>query len=332
MKKYLCIFCLVVLIISCKKKNETSFYFWKTTYQLSATEKEYLSKLNVQKLYVRFFDVDIKNNEAVPVGEINVQEKNENQEIVPVVFITNETFTNLDKKKIEELAKHVQNEIQFVFTKISDKKIKEIQFDCDWTISTRNKYFYFLNQMKLLDPKMIFSATIRLHQIKDKDQTGIPPVNKGVLMYYATSNPLQVSEKNSILDNETAENYCKDLQNYPIALDVALPIYSWAIIENQLGEKRLLNGVRNDMLQDSTTYQSIKPNFYYVRKDHYLSGNYIYQDFTIKVEEITNDQLIRASDFLKKKIKNKEFNTIYFQLDSTNLNQHTIQDLQKISK
>ena len=189
-----------------------------------------------------------------------------------------------------------------------------------------------LNIVEKQNPTLLVSATIRLHQIKDKTKTGIPPIKKGVLMYYATSNPLDFKEENSILENKLAENYCKEIQNYPIALDIALPIYSWAIIENQVGEKRLLNGIRNEMLKDTSIYQPIKPNFYLAKKDHYLHGNYIYEDFTLKVEEVTSTQLQQASTFLKNKIINQELNTIFYQLDSSNLSHYSIQNLKNISK
>ena len=332
MKEISFVILIITSCIACKKQHATSFYFWKTTYEISPIEKKNLDELSVQKLYVRFFDVDMKNNEANPIGEINIKEKNFQQEIIPVVFITNDVFKNLNKNKIEELAKHIKQEIEFIYPKISDKKIKEIQFDCDWTISTRSKYFYLLNIVEKQNPTLLVSATIRLHQIKDKTKTGIPPINKGVLMYYATTNPLDFKEENSILENKLAENYCKEIQNYPIALDIALPIYSWAIIENQVGEKRLLNGIRNDMLKDTSIYQPIKANFYLVKKDHYLHGNYIYEDFTLKVEEVTSTQLHQASTFLKNKIINQELNTIFYQLDSSNLSHYSIQNLKNISK
>ena len=143
-------------------------------------------------------------------------------------------------------------------------------------------------------------------------------------MYYATTNPLEFNDNNSILDNKLAENYCKNIEQYPIPLDVALPIYSWAILENQVGEKRLLNGIRNEKLKDTSLYKSSKPNFYLVKKDHYLDGNYIYEDYTIKIEEISKAQLQQSATFLKNKIKNKELNTIFFQLDSSNLIHYSI--------
>ncbi len=221
-------------MFGCNKEKAHSFYYWKTIYQLNAFEQKYLDSLDVKKLYVRFFDVDLKNGKPAPIGKLTVLEQNKNQEIVPVIFITNETFNDLDKKEIEALAHYIQKEIQFIYPKIANKKIKEVQFDCDWTVRTRNRYFYFLNVVEKQNPSWLVSATIRLHQIKDKEKTGVPPINKGVLMYYATSNPLDFTDNNSILNNTLANNYIRDLNRYPIKIDVALPIYSWEIIQNPL--------------------------------------------------------------------------------------------------
>lgn len=332
MKKRLFIILFIPFFIACKKQYSTSFYFWKTTYNISDFERNYLDSLQVEKLYVRFFDVDIKNNKAIPVGEINILQKNKNKQIIPVVFITNETFKILDEKKIETLAKNIEKEIKFIYPKISDEKIQEIQFDCDWTNSTQQKYFYFLKQFKKHNSQLIISATIRLHQIKDKMQTGIPPIDKGVLMYYATSNPIDFKTENSILENNIANNYIKEIKKYPINLDIALPIYSWAIVENQIGEKRLINGIRNQDLKDNTLYEPLKPNFYKIKKDHYLNGNYLYEDFVIKIEEIKIEDLTLAKRNILNKIRQKSLTTIYFQLDSLNLINYPATKLNNISK
>lgn len=332
MKKILFLILFVSVFVACKKQHSTSFYFWKATYKISSFEQSYLDSLNVEKLYVRFFDVDVKNGKAIPVGEISIEEKNVKQEIIPVVFIANEVFKDFNKKAIEELAQHIDKEIKFIYPKISDNKLKEIQFDCDWTVSTRNKYFYFLNIVEKQNPSLLVSVTIRLHQIKDAEQTGVPSVKKAVLMYYATSNPLNFKDENSILENTIANNYIKDLKKYPIDLDIALPIYSWAIVQNQVGEKRLINGIRKQDLRDTSLYQPLKPNFYQIKKDHYLKGNYLYEDFILKTEEISQLDLELAKKNSSSKMKNKELTTIFFQLDSSNLVQYSIQDFKTISK
>jgi hypothetical protein len=116
----------VLLFAACKKQHATSFYFWKTTYNISPFEQRYLDSLNVEKLYVRFFDVDVKNGKTFPVGEISIQEKNTQQEIIPVVFMTNEVFKDLDKNAIEELANHIKQKIGSIYpVTFQTKKLKK---------------------------------------------------------------------------------------------------------------------------------------------------------------------------------------------------------------
>jgi TfoX/Sxy family transcriptional regulator of competence genes len=51
-----------------------------------------------------------------------------------------------------------------------------------------------------------------------------------------------------------------------------------------------------------------------VLKDGFYFGNYLNKGFTIKVEEISKEQLEDVTRFLQKKIPH--FNIIYYQLDS----------------
>lgn len=328
MKRSIIIILLCLLFfISCQEKKEYSFYYWKTTYQLTEEEKKVLDKLAIKKLYVRFFDVDKKNDITFPVATIKIKEQNKNQEIIPVVFITNETFKNAKQAKIQQLAKHVYHEIKYLYPAISTKNIREIQIDCDWTTQTRENYFYFLNTIQELDKTITFSATIRLHQIKDKHKTGIPPIKKGVLMYYSTSSPLENSETNSILDNTIAHNYIQNLDQYPITLDVALPIYSWAIVSNELGDKKLVHGILNKDLADTTMYKKINENNYLVKKEYYLNAIFVYENYGIKIEYLSNDDIKKASDNISKKMKHKKYSTIFYHLDENNIKNYTIKNL-----
>ncbi|MEZ5053334.1 MAG: hypothetical protein R2807_00970 [Chitinophagales bacterium] len=83
-----------------------------------------------------------------------------------------------------------------------------------------------------------------------------------------------------------------------------MPIYSWAIVENPLGEKRLINDIRATELSDTSLYQKkLEPNFYLVKQDHYIKGNYLYEDFTVKTESITTRCINNCSKKYFKKIK-----------------------------
>ena len=103
-----------------------------------------------------------------------------------------------------------------------------LQVDCDWTISTKEKYFNLL--ILLSNYIEHLSATIRLHQIKYVKATGVPPVEKGVVMIYNLDSPADTNIRNSIFSFEKALLYLKgNLEHYPLQLDVALPAFSWGV-------------------------------------------------------------------------------------------------------
>ena len=85
------LFFLLTLFIfnSCNdgKKPAVSFYYWKTIFKLSSSEKEILKENKVSKLYIRYYDIDVNSNtnEAFPVAPIHFAEKQTPFSIVPVV-------------------------------------------------------------------------------------------------------------------------------------------------------------------------------------------------------------------------------------------------------
>ena len=218
-------FLLVLLFAGCKSEKtpkdlNRAVYFWKTNFELSQKEKVFLEQNKIEKIYLRFFDVDMLQNEAIPKGIVSIRTK-VNQEIVPTVFITNRVFERLKFEQIEVLSTKVLGQIN----KISSTH-KEIQFDCDWTLSTKNKYFFFLEKINEKSPKdMKFSATIRLHQIKFYKKTGIPPVDEGVLMLYNTGDWRKLAKENSLFDAQTTMNYLDNLSEYPLYLKIAFPFF-----------------------------------------------------------------------------------------------------------
>lgn len=320
----------ILALFSCQNKNNHDFYYWRTNYKLSNFEQKTLNSWQTKKLYVRFFDIDRQNNTPFPVATIQIHEKNTTQEIIPVVFITNKTFKNNSKNEIKRLANHTYNEIIYLYSSISNRKIKEIQFDCDWTAQTMKNYFFFLETIQQIDQHILVSATIRLHQIKDKRTTGIPPIKKGILMYYATSNPLENSSTNSILDNKLADNYIQNISQYPIDLDVALPIYSWAIVSNELGEKRLINGITDEDLKDENIYKKLNKNNYQVKKEHYLNSIFVYENYEIEIERISENDLKKAANNIRKRMKNKDYRIVYYHLDENNLQNYSLKTLKKL--
>jgi hypothetical protein len=318
---------LLLLLLGCnsKKEHAVNFYYWKSQVDIGATEKKYFDALQAETLYLRVFDVDDEGNGAIAKGKIEAfHPATLNATYVPVVFITNRTFVNKSEKDAELLSTKIFKLIEEICSANGIKSYSEIQIDCDWTGSTRAGYFSFLKSLKQLSHKQL-SSTIRLHQIKFRKTTGVPPVDKGYAMCYATTSPKDTTVANSILDIKVLKDYLKNVNDYPVQLDMALPLYSWAVVTNHLGKIKLLNGVTKNEL-DSTNFEQTAPNRYRVRNDVSLHGMYLNIDFTIRTEEITPQLLKQTKEFLNKHIRN-EFSIVYYHLDRQFLEKYTIQDL-----
>ncbi|WP_228443016.1 hypothetical protein [Chryseobacterium nematophagum] len=314
--KVFTIMVILSFVLSCNKNQNHSytFYYWKTHLSLNKEEKKALKQSSTPYLYTRFFDVDKVNGIFQPVAVITKDENFEtDKKIVPVIFITNQTFLQISEEDITFLAKNIFFLIQKKISSYHLTTHNEIQIDCDWTFKTKDDYFKFLKKLKEISGKEI-TCTLRLHQVKDKNISGIPPVEKVYLMCYSTSSPLENSDKNSILDVNILKSYLSKIEDYPIKnIEVALPIYSWGIVTNHLKKHKLINALSKQDLNNDH-FKKISDNEIEIQADGFYFGNYLNKGFRIKVEEISDQQLEEIIDFLRKKIT--PFTIIYYQLDS----------------
>jgi hypothetical protein len=118
----------------------------------------------------------------------------------------------------------------------------------------------------------------------------------------------------------------KTVNDYPMALDVALPLYSWAIVTNHLGKVKLINGVTKDELEAENRFSQLTDEKYEVMEDFFFKGIYLNKGFQIKSESISPELLKEAKNYLNSKIK-KDCRIVYFHLDAPFLKQYTIDNL-----
>ena len=145
-----------LLLFSCEDQKQRTispaFYHWKNNLDISNAELDYLSSLNVKKIYIRFLDVDWEDQHAVPLSILNYKSKiSDSLEIVPTIFITNRTMLNIADQKIPELAENILKKINQLSTNFKNNAIREMQFDCDWSPKSQHKYFQLIS---LLKPKL----------------------------------------------------------------------------------------------------------------------------------------------------------------------------------
>jgi hypothetical protein len=308
---------IIIFVFSCTKPDEPriSFYYWKTIFKLSTSEKTILSDNKVTKLYLRYFDITLdKNNQPFPESPIRFEQKPTNFEIIPVIYIKNQVFLNKNLD-ISDLASKTYSFINQINTQ-NQIVVKEIQIDCDWTLNSKDNYLKFIEIFKEKSNKKL-SATIRLHQIKYFRQTKIPSVDKGVLMYY-NMGKIAPDSLNSIYDHKIANRYLESLKNYPLELNIALPIYSWAIHIRYNKVIGLKNKIDVKAIQKDTNFVVSKNNFYKVKNNNFKSGTFYKKNDLLKFESISGNDLLEMASNLESNLKQNPKEIIFYDLDHFN--------------
>ncbi len=315
--------CLLLIFLqsacNLSSQPEVSFYYWKTTFKLSAEEQEVLTANKVAKLYIRYFDIILSPNTKKPVPEspINFIQKPDNFKVVSVVYITNTVFLN----KATNLTALAKQTVDYI-TQINRKhgiKSEEIQIDCDWTLSSRDRYLRFVKLVKAGTGKVV-SATIRLHQIKYAKQTKVPDVDYGVLMFY-NMGKIAADAKNSIYDRTISRKYLKQLKDYPLSLKIALPVFSWGI---QIRNKRVIeviNHVDLGSFENDSNFVC-KKTIIHVKTANLKFGKYFKAGDRIKIEQVSEQNLSAMIEDLSNKMKSKPQELIFFDLDSQAINRY----------
>lgn len=310
------------MLSACAKNDKPiiAFYYWKTNLKFSEKEKEVLKDNNVKKLYVRYFDIGLhpESNIPFPISPVHFKDNIQNFEIVPVIFIQNKVMlqTNPDLEDLAQKTFHLISEINAK----NQIESSEIQIDCDWTLKSKDNYLRFIALFKKLSQKKL-SATIRLHQVKYFKKTKIPNVDSGVLMFYNMGS-IAPDSLNSIYSRKISERYLKSLKKYPLHLDFALPIYSWAIhIRNQkvLGLRSKLNFSE---LKKDKNFEQISPIFFRVKQSNYKNGVYYEENDLLKTEIISAQDLKEMAEDLSENSAKAPKEIIFYDLDEFNLNNY----------
>ena len=314
------LFLFLVLLIGCKRtpsetSTKLSFYYWRTQYNLDSIERNTLNELAIDKLYIRYFDVGLKQGQAVPITPIVFKESVDSLNIVSVIYIKNEVMLKKDLN-VKELAARIDQFIKQINEK-NQIESNEIQIDCDWSLQSKERFFKFIDELTYISQSKI-SSTIRLHQIKYAHKTGIPKVDHGALMYYNMGG-ISSDTLNSIYDRTTANKYLGNFEDYPLPLNYALPIYSWAVISRNQKVIKLISRVRvSDVVENSILLQS-GPNIFVVQENTELFGQLLLKGDEVKFETTTSKQLLEMKEDLKKAGAKAPQEIILYDLNTRNI-------------
>ncbi len=330
---------MLILHISCSKEKTRSVtngvYYWKTVFHLDQNELDWIRDNNIKKIYTRFFDVDWdpSTSQPLPVGNLKINSNNiPGVEIIPTVFITNKTFLNIPDSSINNLASKIFEKIRSQASAFEQMEIKEIQLDCDWTEKTKEKYFNFINDFKLncVQENILVSATIRLHQVKYFEMTGVPPADRGSLMFYNMTSVADLATKNSIFDEEIAKKYLVNFDRYPLKLDVILPAFSWGVLFSRNKISGIINDVNFDELESNDSFELLKGNTFKVVKNIFFHERYLKKNDQIRIEEITPETTKLAAELIAPYIINDSLVVSLYHLNKELIKSYDEGDFQNI--
>lgn len=326
-----------LFLFACRQKEKPlpAFYHWQTQLAIDTTQETQLERLGVSRLYVKFFDVDwdAGRQQLIPKAALQVDTTRLTglEEIVPCVYITNRSFLEATDAQLAQLPNQVYRKVEQLKQQLpADIQIRELQVDCDWSARTRAAFFDFLTEVRTQTEALGWqlSATIRLHQLANPEGTGIPPVDRGMLMFYNMGTLSSWEEHNSILNLETALPYLSGRRaTYPLPLDMALPVFNWGVLFRDGRFTQLLNNLDTFQLRDSTRFEKLAPYRFRVRKNTYLQGSYIYQDDLIRIETVQPAQLAASRKMLAPYLNAADYVSFYH-LDASALKQIPYADLE----
>ncbi|WP_454987207.1 hypothetical protein [Capnocytophaga leadbetteri] len=294
MKKYL--YLLLVLLGACSYEDtppEQALYCWRTQVQFLAEEADFVKNNRIERLYIRYCDVGLRDNAPVPIAPVDIDTLSvQGKTVIPVVYLKNEIFnselTESNPTYISTLAHKLGDYIEQI-NRYYRLRVSEVQFDCDWSLSTKQAYFSMLEAFKKEYPYQL-SATIRLHQVKYREETGVPPVDYGVLMYYNMGR-ITATGANSIYDRSTALRYLGKLREYPLPLDIALPMFAWGVHSADGQVLNLVGGLTHAEAQAISTLVRIEASdIYKVAEQTYYKGRVWQAGDLIKIEEVSDAQ------------------------------------------
>ncbi len=318
---------LFLLMISCSQETKTvnSFLIRNNHVQIDEFRKQVLEQTNTKRLYIKFFDVVFNEWQKRPLPLVQVEFdtaslkwiKDAGIEIVPVVYINNDLVDKVVPEHINALADRIMLLLKTRLEQFYIANPKIVHIDCDWSISSQEKYFdmlrYFQTMPFFLDKQI--SVAVRPEQIGKNVKFGTPPVKRAVFT----------------LDKQNEEFDPSLLNSYAIPLDISLPLFNDPLVYRNDQLMGSISGLpdslwKNDRVVRIAGEQPVSipnPDHFEIIKDTVVKQHYFKSGD--KIEYIVGDtaMLNRLIVSIQNNLKSPERTVILNQLDSVKIRQYS---------
>lgn len=337
LKKVLLASVVVLTLVGCLADRQVarSFYIWQDEFRMDEESVQLLNSLRSQRIYLHCFDVRWDATKAEPFLTnqvlIHNNELPTSFEFVPVVYLSLNSMSKIKPGQIKPLADSVISQVNKLMSS-SGITWTEIQFDCEWNESSRDQYFSFLNFIKSsINPiHQHLSCTVRLEQIKYPDVTGIPPVDRGMLLYYNMGKINEPGTRNSIYDPDVAARYVSYVRDYRLPLDIALPVFSWGVHQRNSEVIFVINNMTIAETRESGLFEEKAKGYFAPKLPCEFKGQNFLETDRLRVEEISPKRSLRAAKQLKPFLKDVNFHVALFQLDSATTGRYGETDFEEL--
>ena len=314
-------------------------YFWKTRFDPNEAEIDFLKTYDIQKMYVRMFDVDFDSSptagleKVIPVATtVFISDKPKGVEIVPTVFITARAIISAAREEggVAALAGKIITRVGNMMEYNDLGPFTELQLDCDWSgtgsVTARDRFHALCRETRAILNKdgRTLSVTVRLHQLRQE----APPSDRGVLMLYNTGALRSAGDGNSILSVDDVRAYLKGTPiDFGIPLDFAYPTFGWGVWFRGSEYKGLLHGTD---YSDPGLYRPGTDGMTAVIRDHVLERHQLRKGDRIRIENSDPATIREVKDLVRKSFPNGDHCNILYHLDSDNLQKYSSDELQDI--
>ncbi|HRH69174.1 MAG TPA: hypothetical protein PLB89_06695 [Flavobacteriales bacterium] len=307
---------------------------WRNNAWLENGEERAITSNGVQRVYMKILDIDWNSaHGAHPVSTVTVPYQwrgyghgdgywSDSVELVPCIYITNNTFLRIDDAEVKDLAGNLLRKLRMH----CPAKVRGVMLDCDWSAKTRSKFFRLTRIMK--DSLNVpVTATIRLHQYAQPNKTGVPPADRGMLMPYNVGHITIPGGINSIFDRGTAGPYFMGREPYPLPLDIGLPAFSWGV---QFRKSAFMGILQENQVNEATRAGLLSPGppgaLQVVKEDNDAMPS-LHMGDEIRVESITPAVIDEVIALARTAVNCDTLSVVYFEAGASTFQRMTVDEV-----
>lgn len=298
-------------------------------------------RLGISRLYLRLFDIEWDPSTHAPRSVAGLvlaegQRLPDGLDWVPVVFVEQEVLGHLSATDVPSFARALWTEVKSREASLGIRAT-QLQLDCDWTDRSREVFFAIARQIRRRAHAAgaVLSATLRLHQVKYRERTGVPPVDRAMLMFYNMGTIDAEPESRAIFDPHRAQSYLGRIAEYPLPLDAALPIWSWVVHGRDGQVEGLIEDLDPDELSALDFLRADAFGRYEATRSAFLHGRLLREGDVLKPEVTGPAETLRAAKMLAPLLPDRRGSgTIryvsLFDLSEKNIRRHGMAPLEQV--